>query len=315
MTTTKNPSLPIFFLWVAALLWSAIANSAQPQAEGAAPDAQVIVALVNGDPIYQTDVLRRLRAVHGSNTETAKADPNHWQMLLDVATQSAVTDKLLLQAAVAEGMALFTDEAQALLERSRKSMGERAFEEISTKRGADLRDFLVERELINRYKKKLFSGIVIGKDVLKEYYRGHKDAFAEPAQVRLEVFTFGVRKTAGTIYKRWQKGESFDTIAEAYLAEGERVGRRTRWMPISAVPVELREKVGETDAGTILEPVQIADKFYVVRVIEQREARRRGFDEVQEEIRATILDLRKSTALDEWYQAASREAKIEYMRQ
>lgn len=314
MTVTRKPSLPIFLLSVAALLGSGIANSAQPEAEEAAPDAKVVVARVNGAPVYQADVLRRLRAVHGGDIETAKPDPNRWQMLLEVATQSEITDKLLLQAAVAEGMTVSDDEAQALLERTSKTMGKRAFEEMSKKRGAALQDFLVERELINRYKEKLFSGIGVEKDVLKEYYRGHKEGFAEPAQARLEVFTFGVRETAEKIHARWQGGESFDTISEAYLAEGERVGRRTRWMPIDAVPVELRARVSGADAGTILEPAPIADKFYVVRVIEKQEARRRGFDEVKEEIRETILDLRKSKALDEWYQAASRKAKIEYVR-
>ena len=307
-------SLPILLLAVVPILAACTPDSAQPETEGVAPAAKVVVARVNGAPVYQADVLRRLRAVHGSDIETAKADPNRWRMLLDVSTQTAVTDKLLLQAAVAEGMALSANEAKGLLDRTRKAMGDRAFHELLEQHGEALRGFLVERELINRYKEKLFSGIGVEKGVLKEYYRGHKDTFAEPEQVRLEVFTFGVLETAEKIHGRWKGGESFDEIAEAYQIEGERVGRRTRWMPIDAVPVELRARVRGADAGTILEPVPIAGKFYVVRVIEKKEARSPGFDEVKDEIRETILDRRKSKALDEWYTAASREAKIEYVQ-
>jgi len=317
MSVKMKLSLPALLLSVAALLAACTPDSGKPKAEGAVPDAKVVVARVNGEPVYESDVLRRLRAAHGGDVEEEKADPNRWQMLLEVATQTEVMDELLLQTAVAEGMTVSAEEARGLLDRTREVAGESAFSEMLEERGASeevFRDFLVERELISRYKDKLFGGIGVEGDALQEYYEGHGETFAEPDQVRLEIFTFGGREAAGKIHGRWKGGESFDRIAAAYLDEGERVGRRTRWMPINAVPAELRAKVTGADGGTILEPVHIADKFYVVRVTGKREARTRGFDEVKDEIRETILDLRQSKALDEWYKAASREAKIEYLR-
>lgn len=316
MTMTKKLFLPILVLSVVALLAACTQDSGKPKAEGAVPDSKVIVARVNGEPVYESRVLRRIRAAHG-DIEQLKKDPNRWQMLLDVATETEVMDTLLLQTALADGMMVSTEEAQGLLDRSKDVAGDLAFGEMLEARGANeeaLRDFLVERELISRYKDKLFGGLAIDEDALRKYYRGHTETFAEPDKVRLEIFTFGVRETAEKIHGLWKSGRSFDSIAEAYKNEAERVGRRTRWMPINAVPAELRSKVAEADAGTILEPAQVSGKFYVVRVVEKMGARNRGFEEVKDEIGKTILNLRESKALDEWYKTASQDAKIEYLR-
>lgn len=316
MTMTKKLFLPILVLSVVALLAACTADSGKPKAEGAVPDSKVIVARVNGEPVYESRVLRRIRAAHG-DIEQLKKDPNRWQMLLDVATETEVMDTLLLQTALADGMMVSTEEAQGLLDRSKDVAGDLAFGEMLEARGANeeaLRDFLVERELISRYKDKLFGGLAIDEDALRKYYRGHTETFAEPDKVRLEIFTFGVREAAEKIHGLWKSGRSFDSIAEAYKNEAERVGRRTRWMPINAVPAELRSKVAEADAGTILEPAQVSGKFYVVRVVEKMGARNRGFEEVKDEIGKTILNLRESKALDEWYKTASQDAKIEYLR-
>ena len=309
-------SLLTLLLAVAAILAACTSDSDKPKAERSVAEAKVVVARVNGEPIYKSSVLRRMRVASGDDIEAVKLDPNRWQMLQDVATETEVMDELLLQTAVADGMTVSAEEAQGFLDRTRKVTGEHAFVEMLEERGASedaFRDFLVERELIIRYKDKLFDGLTVDEDALQGYYEGHVETFAVPEQVRLEIFTFGVRETAAKIHGRWKDGESYDTIAKMYMNEGEQVGRRTRWMPIDAVPAELQLKVTEADAGTILDPAQISDKFYVVRVVEKMGARARGFDEVKDEIGKTILNLRKNKALDEWYKAASQEAKIEYV--
>jgi parvulin-like peptidyl-prolyl isomerase len=308
--------LATLLLALVATLVACTQDSEKPEAAEAVPDAKIIVARVNGEPVYETDVLRRMRAAHGGDIDEVKKDPNRWQMLLDVATETEVMDKLLLQAALADGMAVSTEEARELLTRTKDVAGTLAFSEMLAARDANeeaLRDFLMERELINRYKDKLFAGLVVDEDALRNYYEGHAETFAEPDKVRLEVFTFGGRETAVKIYEHWKSGESFDSIAQAYHDEAEQVGRRTRWMPMNAVPAELRSKVTEAEAGTILEPTQVFDTFYVVRVVEKRGARIRGIEEVKDEIGKTILTIRQNKVLDEWYKVASREATIEYV--
>ncbi len=291
-------------------------DAEKPEAREAAAEAKIIVAKVNGEPVYRADVLRRIRAAHGGDIEDVKKGPNRWQMLQDVATETEVMDKLLLQAARADGMTVPAKEARELLTRSKEMAGDLAFSEMLAARDADeeaFQDFLVERELIDRYKDKLFAGLVVDEDALRNYYEGHAETFPEPDKVRLEVFTFGVRETAEKIYEQWKGGESFDSIAKAYHDEAEQVGRRTRWMPIDAVPVELQSKVSEAKAGTLLEPAQVLDSFYVVRVVEKRGTRIREFEEVKDGISQTILTLRKNKVLDEWYKVASRGAKIDYV--
>jgi parvulin-like peptidyl-prolyl isomerase len=308
--------LPALLLTATAILSSCTQGPEKLEEKKAVPGDQEVVVRVNGEPVYASAVLRRMLAASSGDLEEVRQDPNRWQMLEDVATETEIMDELLLQAAVAGGISVSPEKAREFLEEVRRTAGEDAFAAMLEERGAEekmFRDFLVKRELINRYKEKLFAGVAIDESALQEYYEGHAETFTEMDQVRLEILTFGVGETAEKMYDRWTGGESFDSIAQAYFDEGEQVGRRTRWMPVSAVPPELQQKVIEADAGTILEPEEVIGKYYVVRVVEKRGARALSFEEVQDEIAETILNLRKDKVLDEWYKAASREAKIEYV--
>lgn len=307
--------LSAFLLAITAILWACAPDSDNPKADGRVAEVKVIVARVNGEPIYKSDVLRRMSAAYEGDIEELKSDPNRWQMLQDVATESEVMDLLLLQTAVAEGMMVSDEDAQGLLDRTKELAGAQAFAEMHKERDVNeeaFRNFLVKRELILRYKNKLFEIVTVNEDALEEYYEGHKETFVDPPQVRLEIFTFGVRKTAEGIYKLWKDGDSFEAISAKYKNEAENVGRRTRWMPIDAIPVELQSKVAKADVGTIIEPEQISNKFYVVRIIDKMESRTRRFEEVKAEINETILNLRKNKVLDDWYKNAIQGAKIEY---
>jgi len=308
--------LSTLLMVIVATLVACTASIDKSNSEGSVHGTSVIVARVNGEPVYEADVIRRMRAASGGNLEEVKKDPNRWQMLQDVATETEVMDELLLQTAVANGMTVTATEGQELMDRARKVAGDsfsKMLEDRSTTED-EFRDFLVERELIGRYKEKLIGQPYVTEGALQEYYEGHAEAFVVPDQIRLEIFTLGISETAAIIHGQWKGGANFDTIANEYEDERERVGRRTRWMPIDAVPTELQSRVADADVGTILEPAQISGKFYVVRVVDKMKTRTRKFEEVKEEIRETILNLRKNKTLDEWYKAALREAKVEYVR-
>jgi len=307
--------LSIFFLAIVIILWACAPDSDKSKAGDRFAAEKDIVARVNSEPIYKSDVLRRMHAAYGGDIEELKSDQNRWQMLKDVATESEIMDLLLLQTAVTEGMMVSEDDAQGLLERTKELAGPQAFAEMLKERAVDegaFRDFLMKRELIQRYKNKLFEKIIVNDDALEEYYEGHKETFVNPPQVRLEILTFGVLKTAEEIYKFWKDGNSFEDISSRYQKEGENVGRRTRWMPIDAIPDELQSKVAKADVGTIIEPEQISNKFYVVRIVDKMESRTLRFEEVKAEISETILNLRKNKVIDDWYKNATQGAKIEY---
>jgi parvulin-like peptidyl-prolyl isomerase len=316
MSFIEKRSLLIIMLIVVALLAACSQDAEGQQSENAVRDSAV-VAKVDGKPIYQSDVFRRLKAASGNTIKEIQTDPARYQRLMDVATESELMDKLLLQAAARAGITVSEEEEQILLERTRKMAGASGFNKMLKEQGASeetFRTFLVDRELIGRYKEILLSELIVNDNELKEYYEGHMDAFAEPIQVRLEVFTVGGRETAIKIHSLWQGGESFDTISQKYMSEGEKIGRKTRWMPIDAVPVELQSRIVKAKAGSILDPKQVSGKFYVVRVIEKLEARTREFEKMKDEITKTLLNLRKNKILNEWYIAASQKANIEYVR-
>lgn len=314
--TWKRPLLFIILL-VSILVTACSQESIEQSSEETLPTPAAVVARVNGKPIYKAEVIRRMEAASGDSIKELAKDPGRHQMLMDVATESVVMDELLLQSAISAGMTVADEQITKLVERTKKMAGAGGFSKMLEERGVSeetFQAFLVDRELISQYKESLFRELVIDDRAIKDYYEGHLENFNEPSQVRLEVFTLGGRETADKIHSLWKGGKSYETISKMYKSEGENIGRRTRWMPLDAVPAGLQGKVGRAETGSILDPVQVSGKFYVVRLLEKQEPRAREFDKVRDEITQTLLNLRKNKTLSEWFMAASRTADIEYVR-
>lgn len=277
-----------------------------------------IIVTVNGDPVYEGDIMRRIHAAYG-NIDKSQLQGDRWQMVVEMATEEEIQDKLLLAAANQEGITISQKEIDAALANTKKMLGEDEFTKMLTARQAteqEYRQFLEKRSLIERFKEqKIFAEITIDEDKLQEYYEGHGADFV-PAQVRLEILRFDEEHKAAEAYERLKKGEEFEAlVAELSAGRQRKVGNRTRWMPIDAVPEALRPLVASAKPGEINGPVESDDGYYVFSVLEQKEAGVVPFEEVKEEIKNGLLARKKNMLLSQWYESNKNKANIEYIRQ
>jgi parvulin-like peptidyl-prolyl isomerase len=269
-----------------------------------------LLARVNGAPITEAQVLRRLKAVD-PQVEDHRGDPNRWARLLENATEAEIRDQLLLQAARTERLEISEEQLDAALMRSREMLGEERFAKMLAQRGAseaDYKTFLGNRLLIDRYRSKVTGDVEVDEATMRDYYRGHKESFQAPARVRLETVELADAGLAERVAERLRGGEALAAIADSDA------GIRTRevWVDERDLPPELRGQVEAAAAKDVLGPIDAGGKTRVIRVGGQQASRRLSYKESKGLIRKRLLENRRQAALDDWYERAKRQARIEY---
>jgi parvulin-like peptidyl-prolyl isomerase len=273
------------------------------------------LARVNGEPISESQVSRRLESVHGDLTEY-RQDPVRWQRMLEAGLEAEIRDRLLAQAAAAEGLSVSDEEVAAALERSKVMLGEADYQAMLERRGASeaqYRDFLRSRLLIDKYTAKLFADIQVTDAALREYYEGHGELFAVPERARLETLTVHQPEAAARIEKALESGKPFEEVAtqQAASSDGED-GVVKIWVGIADLPDSYRDAIAAAAPGEVIGPVEEAGATRFIEVREKQPAGTLTFDETKERLRASFLNRRQQRALDDWYQAAAKAADIEY---
>ena len=198
-------------------------------------------------------------------------------------------------------------------------LGDEGFTKMLAARKATEREyriFLENRGRIEQFKEqKLFTEITIDEEKLQQYYEGHGADFV-PEQVRLEILQLANETTAQKAYEKLKHGEDFEAVVAEYSAGKEKkVGSRTRWMPIDAVPEALRQQVASATPGELNGPIQGEDGFYVFTVKEKKEAGVVPFEEVKEEITKGLLVKKQQALLNHWYEINKKKANIEYIKE
>ena len=281
-------------------------------------NANEIIVTVDGDPVTREDILRRIRSAKG-DIDPSKMDPDTWQGIVQTATKSEIIDKLLLKAARSENMEINPEKLEMSINQTRERLGKKRLQEILDMRNdteQEFKEFVKEKMLIEKYKLKLFENITVENTEVKAYYERNKDTLAMPERVYLELLIMDKTVDADALFKRIKKGEELETVArEDNNNETSSIDRRLRWTTYSVMPTEIQPKLKEGKTGDILEPFMHNDKYYIIRILEKRQAGNAGFDEVKDRIREGLKRKKENMTIVSWYEARVREAKIEYIKE
>lgn len=269
-----------------------------------------VLARVNGVPITETQVLRRLKAVDPS-VEDHRSDPNRWARLRESATEAEIRDRLLLDAAHTEGLRISDKELAAALARSRELLGSERYKQMLETRGAseeEYAEFLGNRFLMDKFKFKITADIAVDDGTLREYYRGHKDSLIAPARVRLQTVELADADLAEQVVERLKSGESLAALSDVYA------GTRTSegWVNLRDLPPDLEGQVEAAAANEVLTALGPSGTTRVIRVRERQPPRSLSYEESRGLIRKRLVDIRRQAVLDDWYERTKRQAQVEY---
>jgi foldase protein PrsA len=295
-------------------------NSSFSGAEGVRGHGNVndVMVKVDGDPVTRGDILRRIRYAKG-DIDPSKMEPGKWQGIFQTATKSEIIDKLFLKAARSGKMEIDPEKLEKFIHQSRERLGQDRFQEILGIQNAaseqEFKEAVKEKMLIEEYRARLVENITIENNEVKEFYEENKDTFSRPDRVHLELLVMDKAVDADALYKRIKKGKDFEkVVSRDDNNETSSIERLPRWTVYSSLPEGVQPKLKEGKTGDILGPFLINDKYYIMKILEKRQAGNAGLDEVNDGIKKSLLQRNQLKIIDEWYENAKKEAKIEYIR-
>jgi len=132
---------------------------------------------------------------------------------------------------------------------------------------------------------------------VKTVYEARKDSFQVPKQIRLAQIYIAIPKDApkeaqdkarariDEISKSVKNGD-FAAVAREKSEERETASRggEVGWLPEARIQPEIRTKVSSLSKGNVTEPVRLEDGWYVVKVMDVKDAHTATLDEVKDQL-------------------------------
>jgi parvulin-like peptidyl-prolyl isomerase len=301
----------------------------------AAPGAPTgVAAEVNAEKIPLADVDRQLNAVkdaqpslRGDTPEAKKALAQIRGTIVDI----MVEWRLEVQEAKRQKVAAPPAELdKALAEYKKQYKSDAELNQVLAQEGkkpGDLRALIGETLQIEELKKRWVSDIVVNEDDIGTFYRENTKEFLAPEGVRVQHILVAVKPGASAEDKSRAKNRAVEILKKARAKDaefgalaqqnsddpttkdrgGDLGGYITRNDPIA--PAFLAAAfAGKT--GEIAGPIETDFGFHILKVEEKQAARTLPLDEVREDLRAYLFDLKKQKAIAAKIQALKDKATI-----
>jgi parvulin-like peptidyl-prolyl isomerase len=227
--------------------------------------------------------------------------------------------KLQLQLAKRRGIKVGDDEVKDAVARLQR-VGE-APNENDPKEMALIRDQLTTMRLVNQ---QVRAGLTVSDEDVLRFYQQHKDRFMLPPEVRISQILIAlspggemltVREKAQQVYALLKKGERFEELAAKYSdgPEGRRGGSLGYIKPGDMLP-QIQKAIERMDNGAVTEPIASPIGMHIIRVDDRKPPQFRPYEEVREDIRSVVLQLKSEEAYLEWIKEQKDHNYVEIRR-
>lgn len=227
--------------------------------------------------------------------------------------------KLQLQIAKRRGIKISDEEVQDAIVRLRR-VGETPNEKDPREVGI-IRDQLTAMRLVNQ---QIRSGLIASDEEVLRFYQQHKDRFMLPPEVRISQILIAlnpggellaVREKAQQVFALLKKGERFEELAARYSdgPEGRRGGGLGYIRPGDMLP-QIQKAIEQMAPGSVTEPLASPIGMHIIRVDDRKPPQFRPYEEVKEDIRNVVLQLKTEEAYLEWIKEQKDKSYIEIRR-
>jgi len=224
--------------------------------------------------------------------------------------------KLQLQIAKRRGIKVTEEEVKDAIVRLRR-LGEKP-DENDPQEMALIKDQLTALRLISQQVQS--SLLVSGEEVLR-YYQQHRDRFMLPPEVRISQILIAlgpggellaVREKAQEVYALLKNGERFEELAAKYSdgPEGRRGGSLGYIRPGDMLP-QIQKAIEQAPPGSVTEPIASSIGMHIIRVDDRKPPQFRPFEEVKEDVRNLVFQLKSEEAYVEWIKEQKDKNYIE----
>ena len=227
--------------------------------------------------------------------------------------------KLQLQIAKKRGLKVTDEEVKDAVARLRR-VGESPNEDDPKEMGM-IKDQLITMRLVNQ---QIRSGLLVTDDEGQRFYQQHKDRFMLPPEIRISQILIAlgprsellaVREKAQQVFALLKKGERFEEMAARYSdgPEGRRGGSLGYIKPGEMLP-QIQTAIERLDKGTVTEPIASPIGMHIIRVDDRKPPEFRPFEEVKEDIKNVIFQLKSEEAYLDWIKDQKDHNYVEIRR-
>ncbi len=227
--------------------------------------------------------------------------------------------KLQLQLAKKRGIKVTDDEVKDAVARLRR-VGESPNEDDPKEMGM-IKDQLITMRLVNQ---QVRSGLLVTEDEVLRFYQQHKNRFVLPQEVRISQILIAlgpssellaVREKVQQVFALLKKGERFEELAARYSdgLEGRRGGNLGYIKPGDMLP-QIQKAIERLDPGAVTEPIASPIGMHIIRVDERKPPEFRPYEEVKEDLKNLVFQLKSEEAYIEWIKDQKDHNYIEIRR-
>jgi len=303
-----------------AALAAGIGLSCSPPA-GAADIRDRIVAVVNTEIIALSELEEEIAEVKlQAKQRFSGAELDQRLRQIDyMGLNRMIERKLQLQIAKRRGIKISDEELKDAVVRLRR-VGETP-NENDPREMALIRDQLTSMRLVNQ---QIRSGLLVSDEEVLRFYQQHKDRFMLPSEVRISQILIAlgpgsellaVRERAQQVFVLLKKGERFEELAARYSdgPEGRRGGSLGYIRPGDMLP-QIQKAIEQMDKGAVTDPIASPVGMHIIRVDDRKPPQFRPYEEVTEDIRNVVLQLKTEEAYLEWIKDQKDHNYIEIRR-
>lgn len=288
---------------------------------GAADILDRIVAVVNTEVIALSELEEEVAEVKlQARKRFSGAELDQRLRQIDyMGLNRMIERKLQLQIAKRRGIKVGDEEVQDAVVRLRR-VGE-APNENDPREMALIRDQLISMRLVNQ---QVRSGLIVSDEEVLRFYQQHRDRFMLPPEVRISQILIAltpgtemlaVREKAQQVFALLKKGERFEELAARYSdgPEGRRGGNLGYIRPGDMLP-QIQQAIERLDKGATTEPLASPIGMHIIRVDDRKPPQFRPYEEVKEDLRNVVLQLKSEEAYLEWIKDQKDKSYIEIRR-
>ncbi len=298
-----------------------------------------VAARVNGNPIFVSEILAPYRAP--LEAERAKRSPEEYQRIrknlikrdLDGHIEQALVLDAVKKQIPAEQWDSVNEQLDTFfydqeLPRLQKEHGFQSIvdvEALMQQQGMTLatyRRIWGDRQLASQYVQEQLPKVKVTLPELRQAYRDRLEEFTEPEQIKWQQCWISTLKSGSKreAYQRLtqavealKKGKSFDQVIKDY-SDGPRAKSAGHWdwvAPDSLSDEALRETLDSLEVDVIGPVLEDERGYRLIKLTGRRPARSKPFEEVQQELRESLIQEKRAAAAKKLIEKLKSEAHIE----
>jgi len=279
---TKNPMNPINSINRSILLFTVYCLLFTVFVGGCASLLQKenILAVVDGEPITEGDLKYSLSISHRKEDLSSAGTLNLSQYV-----QKMVDDRLIIDETRRMGMDQYPEVKQAI------------------------QAYILRESVLRLYNEEITKKVSVSEDDILNYYKKNYERFT------LGIIEVGSEEDAKDISEQLKKGEDFKELVRKYSTHISKKDGGEVVLKRNSLPAYIDEVVVILRPGEISDVIKMMDKYYIVKLINRKDAPEEELEIERRNIERSIRKLKEKERSDEYLKFLCERAAIKIDRE